>query len=77
MFEGVFGLLGGIIAFGAKLYSISTALSLDSVLSAITAIKEIVNQVKAAEQNTAQQDRKISWNTLQQLSDSMGPLERL
>jgi Tfp pilus assembly major pilin PilA len=77
VFEGVFGLLGGIIAFDAKLYSISTASSLDGVLSAISAIKEIVNQVKAAEQNTAKQDRKISWNTLQQLSDSMGPLERL
>ncbi|EAW09127.1 uncharacterized protein ACLA_078760 [Aspergillus clavatus NRRL 1] len=77
LFEGVFGLLSGIIEFGAELYGISTAFSLDDVMKAINTVRGIIDEVKAAERNTAQQDRKISSNTLKQLTECMAPLETL
>ncbi|KAE8371743.1 hypothetical protein BDV26DRAFT_275485 [Aspergillus bertholletiae] len=77
VFAGVFGILSGILAFGAQLYTISTAFSLDAVMGAITAAKDIIEQVRAAEKNAAQEDRKISADTLQQLAECMGPLETL
>ncbi|KAG6003410.1 hypothetical protein E4U21_002043 [Claviceps maximensis] len=77
VFKGVFGLLSGILTFGAQLYSISTAVSLDIVSQAISTAEEIIQQVRTAEKNTAQQDRKISSDTLQQLAECMKALETL
>ncbi|KAG6040394.1 hypothetical protein E4U41_000678 [Claviceps citrina] len=77
VFEGVFGLLSGILAFGVQLGTISTALTLTAVLKAIADAEKIIDQVRAAEKNTAQQDRKISSDTLQQLAACMSVLEKL
>ncbi|GKZ23506.1 hypothetical protein AbraIFM66951_008542 [Aspergillus brasiliensis] len=77
VFSGVYGLLTGILTFGEKLYSISAASALDDVLKAIDGANDIINQVKQAEKNTAALDRHISADTLQQLTECMGPLETL
>lgn len=63
--------------FGFQLYKISTAFSIDDVLEAIDVAKKIINDVKSAEENTEQQDQKISSDTLQHLAECMGPLEKL
>ncbi|RAK84954.1 hypothetical protein BO79DRAFT_274000 [Aspergillus costaricaensis CBS 115574] len=77
VFIGVYGLLTGILTFGEQLYRISAASVLDDVLKAIKGAADIIDQVKQAEKNTAAQDRHISSDTLQQLTECMGPLETL
>ncbi|KAI1151279.1 hypothetical protein F4825DRAFT_451688 [Nemania diffusa] len=62
VFKGVFGILSGII---------------HGVAQAINTAKGVIDQVKLAEQTAAQEDRKISSDTLQQLTECMGPLKTL
>ncbi|GKZ63790.1 hypothetical protein AnigIFM50267_000076 [Aspergillus niger] len=76
-FLGVYGLLSGILTFGEKLYGISAASALDDVLKAIDGAKDIIDKVKEAEKITAAEDRRISADTLQKLTECMGPLENL
>ncbi|KAI0548372.1 hypothetical protein F4679DRAFT_585544 [Xylaria curta] len=77
VFKGVFGILSGIIKFGVQLYRISTTFSVNDVAQAINTAKGVIDQVRSAEQAAAQEDRKISADTLQQLTECMGPLRTL
>ncbi|RWA03675.1 hypothetical protein EKO27_g11429 [Xylaria grammica] len=77
VFKGVFGILSGIIQFGVQLYRISTTFSVDDVVQAIDTAKGVIDQVRSAEEAAAQEDRKISSDTLQQLTECMGPLKSL
>ncbi|KAI1740290.1 hypothetical protein F4680DRAFT_465731 [Xylaria scruposa] len=75
VFKGVFGILSGIIQFAVQLYCISTTFSVDDVAQAINTAKGVIDQVRSAEQTAAQEDRNISADTLQQLTECMGPLK--
>ncbi|KAI0114104.1 hypothetical protein GGR51DRAFT_505498 [Nemania sp. FL0031] len=77
VFKGVFGILSGIIQFVAQLYRISTTFSVDDVAQAINTAKGVIDQVRSAEEAAAQEDQKISSDTLQQLTECMGPLKTL
>ncbi|KAI0846275.1 hypothetical protein F5Y00DRAFT_272080 [Daldinia vernicosa] len=65
------------LEFGVQLYRISTTFSVDDIAQAINTAKGVIDQVRSAEQTTAQEDRKISSDILQQLTECMGPVRTL